>query len=47
MRRYEICWEREPSLASAVEEAWSRRVPSEDLGDINSAFKDVMSNPYR
>jgi hypothetical protein len=47
IRRYEICWEREPSLASAVEEAWSKRVPCEDLGDINSVLNDVMSNLYR
>jgi hypothetical protein len=47
IRRYEIAWEREPSLAAAVEEAWSRRVPSEDLGDINFALKDVMSNLYK
>jgi hypothetical protein len=30
-----------------VEEAWSKRVPCEDLGDINSVLNDVMSNLYR
>jgi hypothetical protein len=35
MRKYEVFWEREPSLAAAVEEAWSRRIPSNDLGSIS------------
>ena len=28
IRRYEIVWERDPSLEATVEEAWSRRVPT-------------------
>jgi hypothetical protein len=47
IRRYEVAWEREPSLSAAVEEAWSRRVPCQDLGDINSSLKEVMSGLYR
>jgi hypothetical protein len=39
-------WEREPSLAPAVEEAWSRRVPIHDLGDVNTSLKTVMSSLY-
>jgi hypothetical protein len=46
IRRYEIAWEREPSLAAAVEEAWSRRVPSSDLGDVNETLKNVMTSLY-
>jgi hypothetical protein len=46
IRRYEIAWEREPSLAATVEEAWSRRVPSQDLGDVNIALRDVMGSLY-
>ncbi|XP_071680546.1 uncharacterized protein [Lolium perenne] len=47
MRRYEVFWEREPSLASAVEEAWSRRIPTQDLGGISYTLKDIMSSLYR
>jgi hypothetical protein len=46
IRRYEIAWEREPFLAATVEEAWSRRVPSHDLGEVNAALKDVMTSLY-
>jgi hypothetical protein len=41
-RRYEVIWEREPSLPAAVEEAWSRRVPIQNLGDVNEALRGVM-----
>ncbi|XP_071680173.1 uncharacterized protein [Lolium perenne] len=46
IRRYEIAWEREPSLPAAVEEAWSRRVPGSDLGDVASSLQSVMNNLY-
>jgi hypothetical protein len=43
---YEIAWEREPSLAATAEEAWSRRVPSQDLGDANMALREVMGSLF-
>ena len=46
IRRYEVMWEKEPSLAAAVEESWSRRVPVQDLGDSNASLKTVMSSLY-
>jgi hypothetical protein len=46
IRRYEVSWEREPSLVAEVEEAWSRRLPVHDLGAINSSLKDVMGGLY-
>jgi hypothetical protein len=46
VRRYEIVWEREPSLPAAVEEAWSRRVPCNDLGDVSSSLRLMMSSLY-
>ncbi|KAM0925708.1 hypothetical protein ACQ4PT_003978 [Festuca glaucescens] len=46
IRRYEIMWEREPSLAATVEEAWSRRVEVRDLGDICSSLRQVMGSLY-
>jgi hypothetical protein len=46
IRRYEVMWEREPSLPAAVEEAWSRRVPVHDLGDITMSMQTVMSSLY-
>jgi hypothetical protein len=39
-------WEREPSLAATVEEAWSRRVGVRDLGDICSSLRTVMGSLY-
>jgi hypothetical protein len=45
-RRYEIMWEREPSLAFAVEDAWSRRVTTQNLGDISASFRNVMASLY-
>jgi hypothetical protein len=44
IRRYEVVWEREPSLAAAVEEGWSRRIPRSDLGAIEESLNDVMRN---
>jgi hypothetical protein len=44
IRRYEIVWEREPSLPAAIEEAWSRRIPGRDLGDVASSLRHVMDN---
>jgi hypothetical protein len=41
-----VVWEREPSLPPAVEEAWSRRVPIQNLGDVNEALRGVMSGLY-
>jgi hypothetical protein len=46
IRRYEIMWESEPSLASTIKEAWSRRVPIQDLGDINYSMKSMMNDLY-
>jgi hypothetical protein len=46
IRRYEVMWEREPSLAAAVEEAWSRRVGVHDLSDICSSLRSVMNSLY-
>jgi hypothetical protein len=40
-------WERESSLASAVEEAWSRRIPGQDLGDVSESLKSVMTSLYK
>jgi hypothetical protein len=45
--RYEVAWERVPSLPAAVEEAWSRRVASQDLGDINGSLQEVMNSLYK
>jgi hypothetical protein len=46
IRRYEIVWEREPSLSAAVEEAWSRREPVGDLGDVAASLSSMMSSLY-
>jgi hypothetical protein len=46
IRRYEIVWEREPSLSATVEEAWSRRVPVGDLGDVAASLSSMMSSLY-
>jgi hypothetical protein len=46
IRRYEITWEREPSLTATVEEAWSRRDPTRDLGDISASMKAMMNSLY-
>jgi hypothetical protein len=46
IRRYEVMWEREPSLAAAVEEAWSRRVGVQDLSDVCSSLRSVMNSLY-
>jgi hypothetical protein len=46
IRRYEIVWEREPSLSAAVEEAWSRRVPVSDLGDVVASLNSMMTSLY-
>jgi hypothetical protein len=46
IRRYEIVWEREPSLSAAVEEAWSRRVPVGDLGDVAASLSSMISSLY-
>jgi hypothetical protein len=43
-RRYEVVWEREPSLVAAVEEDWPRRTTGGDLGAIVESLNDVMSN---
>jgi hypothetical protein len=37
-------WEREPSLGVVVEEARSRRIPGQDLGDVSSSLKSVMTS---
>jgi hypothetical protein len=39
-----VVWEWEPSLAAAVEEAWSRRLPGGNLGGIAASLSDVMEN---
>ena len=44
IHRYEVAWEREPSLAAVVEEAWSCRVPGRDLGDVAMSLKSVIDN---
>jgi hypothetical protein len=46
IRRYEVMWEREPSLNAAVEESWSKRIKTQDLGDINTSLKAVMCSLY-
>jgi hypothetical protein len=46
IRRYEIAWEREPTLPAVVEEAWSRWVACNDLGDVNASLREVMNNLY-
>jgi hypothetical protein len=46
-RRYEVVWKREPSLPAAIEEAWSRRIPGQDLGDIASSLSVIMENLYK
>jgi predicted transcriptional regulator len=46
IRRYEVVWEREPSLAAAVEVAWSRRLACNDLGDVSNSLQMVMSSLY-
>jgi hypothetical protein len=46
IRRYEVMWEREPSLNAAVEESWSRIIKTQDLGDINTSLKAVMCSLY-
>jgi hypothetical protein len=42
-----VVWEREPSLAAAVQEAWSRRIPGSDLGAVEQSFNEVMNNLQR
>jgi hypothetical protein len=42
-----VVWEREPSLAAAVEEAWSRRIPGQDIGDVAQSLRSVMSSMYK
>jgi hypothetical protein len=44
IRRYEVVWERDPSLPAAVEEAWSRRIPCNDLGDVSASLRTMMSS---
>jgi hypothetical protein len=44
IRRYEVVWERDPSLPAAVEEAWSRRIPCNDLGDVSASLCTMMSS---
>jgi hypothetical protein len=39
-------WEREPSLAATVEDAWSRRAGVQDLGDICLSLRNVMGSLY-
>jgi hypothetical protein len=39
-------WKREPSLGVAMEEAWSRRIPGHDLGDVSNSLKSVMTCLY-
>jgi hypothetical protein len=39
-------WERDDSLASAVEEAWSRRIATANLGDVHSSLRMIMNNLY-
>jgi hypothetical protein len=39
-------WERDPSLPHAVEEAWSRRVPVQDLGDVAASMKTMMTSLF-
>jgi hypothetical protein len=46
VRRYEVAWEREPTLAAAIEEAWARRPNESGLGGISSAFNTVMGSLY-
>jgi hypothetical protein len=46
IRRYEVMWDREPSLGAAVDEAWSRRVGIHDLSDTYSSLRSVMSLLY-
>lgn len=46
IRQYEIMWEHEPSLASAVEDTWSRRVGALNLGVVNASFHMVMLALY-
>lgn len=46
IRRYEIMWERVPTLTATVEEAWSRRVSVRDLGDVCSSLRGVMGSLY-
>jgi hypothetical protein len=47
VRRYEVFWERESSLPAIVEEAWSRRIPGQDLGDVASSLSAIMENLYK
>jgi hypothetical protein len=42
-----VVWKREPSLPAAIEEAWSRRIPGQDLGDIASSLSVIMENLYK
>jgi hypothetical protein len=46
IRRYEVMWERDDSLASAVEEAWSKRIPTAHFGDVHTSLRMVMNNLY-
>jgi hypothetical protein len=47
IRRYEVVWEREPPLAATIEEAWSRWIPGQDLGDVAQSLRSVMSSMYK
>jgi hypothetical protein len=46
IRRYKIVWEREPLLSTAVKDAWSKRVPVTNLGDVAASFSTMMSSLY-
>jgi len=42
--RYEIMWEREEELGTIVENAWKKRNPGSDLGNLASALQIVTQD---
>jgi hypothetical protein len=40
--QYEIMWEREPSLADAIDDAWKMGNQVSDLGDVVTNLHGVM-----
>ena len=42
--RYEIMWERDPSLGSVLEKAWMRRNPGSDLGSLAENLKHMAAS---
>ncbi|KAM0880049.1 hypothetical protein ACQ4PT_033835 [Festuca glaucescens] len=43
-KRYEVMWEREPSLPEHISNAWAAAGPKADLGKVTSGLNEVMKH---